>query len=243
MARLSLALLLSATAACRGGDPPAETLTPAIDAARLEGHIGVLASDRFEGRAPGGRGEELTVAYLVDQFRQAGLQPGNPDGTFIQRVPLVGITPEGSVSLTFRRGGQRRTLRYPDDFVAWTKRVADRVSLEESELAAHVPVGGDEVELLACGAGAQHRQRHRVCRQAGRIQPAGAGRLDQYDLPLAAGRGAGRLGSGRAGRGSGGGGGWEWAGGPGYPTVQSSARSSTSPPRSQSSCTSSCGEW
>ena len=94
----------------------------------------MLASDRFEGRAPGGPGEELTVAYLVDQFRQAGLQPGNPDGTFIQRVPLVGITPEARVSLTFRRGGQRRTLRYPDDFVAWTKRVVDRVSLEESEL-------------------------------------------------------------------------------------------------------------
>ncbi len=133
-ARLSLALLLSAAAACRGGDPPAETRTPSIDAARLEGHIGVLASDRFEGRAAGGPGEELTVAYLVDQFRQAGLQPGNPDGTFIQRVPLVGITPEASVSLTFRRGGQRRTLRYPDDFVAWTKRVVDRVSLEQSEL-------------------------------------------------------------------------------------------------------------
>ena len=41
----------------------------------------------------GTRGEDLTVEYLVAQLKQVGLRPGNPDGTFIQRVPLVGITP------------------------------------------------------------------------------------------------------------------------------------------------------
>ena len=37
--------------------------------------------------------EELTVAYITEQFRKLGLKPGNTDGTFVQKVPLVGITP------------------------------------------------------------------------------------------------------------------------------------------------------
>src|SRR5262245_57387960 len=50
-------------------------------------HVVKLASDEFEGRAPGTRGEELTLDYLVAQFRKTGLKPGNPDGTFLQNVP------------------------------------------------------------------------------------------------------------------------------------------------------------
>ena len=52
----------------------------------------VLSSDEFEGRAPGSPGEELTVAYLQKQFKELGLAPGNPDGTYVQKVPLAGIT-------------------------------------------------------------------------------------------------------------------------------------------------------
>ena len=52
----------------------------------------MLSSDEFEGRAPGTKGEELTVKYLEDEFKKLGLQPGNPDGTYVQKVPLVGIT-------------------------------------------------------------------------------------------------------------------------------------------------------
>ena len=54
-------------------------------------HIKVLASDEFEGRGPGTPGEEKTVAYLTGQFREMGLKPGNPDGTYVQNVPLVGF--------------------------------------------------------------------------------------------------------------------------------------------------------
>ena len=65
---------------------------PDIDMAAVLTHTKALSSDEFEGRLPGTKGEELTVAYLVDQFKKAGLKPGNPDGTYIQKVPLVGIT-------------------------------------------------------------------------------------------------------------------------------------------------------
>src|SRR5712691_11594175 len=61
-----------------------------IDGAEMLRHIQVLASDEFEGRAPGTPGETLTVDYLIKQFKALQLAPGNPDGTYVQRVPLVG---------------------------------------------------------------------------------------------------------------------------------------------------------
>ena len=73
-------------------DPvPAEALA-AIDTATLMRHIRVLAADSLLGRQPGTLGEERTAAYLEQEFRALGLAPGNPDGTYVQRVPLVGIT-------------------------------------------------------------------------------------------------------------------------------------------------------
>jgi Zn-dependent M28 family amino/carboxypeptidase len=107
---------------------------PPIDAAAILAHTKVLSSDEYEGRAPGTRGEDLTVGYLVEQFTRAGLQPGNPDGTWLQAVPLVGITPDPSATLTWRRAGHQRVLRFKDDFVAWTKRMVETSSLDRSEL-------------------------------------------------------------------------------------------------------------
>src|SRR5690348_11243542 len=66
---------------------------PDIDVDAVVAHTKQLSSDEFEGRAPGTKGEELAVRYLVDEFRKVGLEPGNPDGTYVQKVPLVGITP------------------------------------------------------------------------------------------------------------------------------------------------------
>ena len=56
-------------------------------------HTKTLSSDEFEGRLPGTQGRRADRRYLVDQFKKAGLKPGNTDGTYIQKVPLVGITP------------------------------------------------------------------------------------------------------------------------------------------------------
>jgi hypothetical protein len=89
---------------------PAE-IKPAIDSLKgneLLQHIKTLASDEFEGRAPGTKGEELTVNYLTEQFKNLGLKPGNPDGTYVQKVPLVGYTPEPTVS--FNVGGKKLDL-------------------------------------------------------------------------------------------------------------------------------------
>src|ERR1700742_2877492 len=64
----------------------------AIGADSLLGEIKTLSSDEFEGRKPGSAGEQKTIAYMQQQFQQIGLRPGNPDGTYLQNVPLAGIT-------------------------------------------------------------------------------------------------------------------------------------------------------
>src|SRR5678816_1923235 len=106
---------------------------PTVDANALLAHTRVLSSDEYEGRGPGTKGEELTVRYLVDQFKMLGLKPGGSDGTYIQKVPLVGITPSPA-PLVLEKGGRKVTLTWKDDVVAWTKHVADSATLDRSEL-------------------------------------------------------------------------------------------------------------
>src|SRR5215475_8617791 len=91
---LSVTVLSAIVLSLFGEDKVAEQLKPALDVVTpdaLLAHIKILASDEFEGRAPGSKGEELATKYIADQLRAIGLKPGNPDGTYIQEVPLAGI--------------------------------------------------------------------------------------------------------------------------------------------------------
>jgi Zn-dependent M28 family amino/carboxypeptidase len=106
---------------------------PDVDTDAVLAHTKTLSSDEFEGRGPGSKGEELTVAYLTDQFKTIGLKPGNTDGTYIQKVPLVGIT-AAPAPLVFKKGNETKQLTWKDDVVAWTKHVANSATLENSEL-------------------------------------------------------------------------------------------------------------
>lgn len=103
-----------------------------IEEPRLRRHIEVLSSDAFEGRAPGSRGEENTVAYLIEEFKQAGLQPGGLDGAWTQEVPIVGIKSEVNGRLaTSENTGE---LTFPQDFVTWSPRVVSTVTVKDSEV-------------------------------------------------------------------------------------------------------------
>src|SRR5438045_365318 len=116
-------------------DPEMERLKPALDAITPDGllaHIKMLASDEFEGRAPGAKGEELSIKYITDQFKQIGLSPGNPDGTYFQEVPLAGIKTTPSAS--FAVGGKTTTLSYPDDYVASSARLQNEIKVENSDI-------------------------------------------------------------------------------------------------------------
>ena len=107
---------------------------PKMEAPSILERIKVLSSDEFEGRAPGSKGEDLTVKYLEDEFGKLGLKPGNSDGTFIQKVPLVGITATQTKPLTVTNGGRTRTFKWGNDVVAWSKHVADTAQIENSDL-------------------------------------------------------------------------------------------------------------
>lgn len=110
------------------GEKPVESY--GITAGALRNHMLKLASDEFEGRAPGTPGEEKTIAYLTEAFRSMGLAPGNPDGTYLQKVPLVGITPKPEMSLTLTKDGQKKVLSPGKDYVAFTKRVVDSIDMD-----------------------------------------------------------------------------------------------------------------
>jgi len=110
------------------------TTMPKFEAAPLLDRIKTLSADEFEGRKPGTKGEELTVKYLEDAFKTLGLKPGNTDGTYIQKVPLVGITATNTSPLTIAGAGGRRTFKWRDDVVAWTKHVADGAGIRDSDM-------------------------------------------------------------------------------------------------------------
>ncbi len=105
---------------------------PKITAASLQARTAMLASDEFEGRAPATAGEEKTVAYLEREFRSLGLQPGNPDGTFIQKVPMVGIT--SKTTATFTVGGKTITPSGLTDYVALSRRVTPQIDVKNSDV-------------------------------------------------------------------------------------------------------------
>jgi len=136
LVRATVVVLVLVLAGCAAGRADREVAqsVPLIDPERLLGHVRVLASDEFEGRAPGTRGEELTIDYIAKQFGEVGLAPAGADGGYLQPVPLTAITPRPDMALRFNVGGSTSTLKFRDDFVAWTKRFQPRVTVEGAEL-------------------------------------------------------------------------------------------------------------
>ena len=130
-----IAVLLTAATSLFAVDELALRLEPALEAITPDGllaHIKVLASDEFEGRAPGTKGEELSVKYISDQFKQIGLKPGNPDGSYTQEVPLAGIKSEPTMS--FIVGDKTTDLKYPDDFIASSARLQPAIKIDNSDV-------------------------------------------------------------------------------------------------------------
>ena len=125
---LGLALVLASAATAAAQAPASDPQQAAAD--RMLEHIRVLSSDEFEGRAPGSEGEKKAVAYMQGEFSKLGLLPGNPDGTFIQDVPLVGVA--STTQASFDLGGTTMTPAWINDFVAVTRRDAPDVEVRDS---------------------------------------------------------------------------------------------------------------
>ncbi len=113
---------------------PAELQTAfaAITANDIMQHTKAMSADEYEGRGPGTKGEELTVKYLTEQYQRIGLKPGNPDGTYVQKVPLVGFT--GAPSASFIAGNKQLNLTFPQDYVAVSRRFVPESKVENSDM-------------------------------------------------------------------------------------------------------------
>jgi Zn-dependent M28 family amino/carboxypeptidase len=130
---LALALAGCATIV-PNADPAALASWAPIDTQRLSEWTRALASDEFQGRAPGTEGETRTIAYLSEQFRAAGLEPGGENGGWTQRVPLIRTQVRSPASFTVASHGETLTLQSPRDIYVSTVRETDAVRIANAPM-------------------------------------------------------------------------------------------------------------
>lgn len=99
----------------------------------IENHLKILASDDFMGRMPFTEGERKTLAYLEDQYKAIGLEPGNGN-SFLQEVPMVEITTEAAPTMDVKSEQSTFTLDGLKDYVIWTERTDEQIALNDEDL-------------------------------------------------------------------------------------------------------------
>lgn len=122
-------------AACNqdAATPASEDGLQALSSDSMKLHVAELSDDSFQGRKPFTEGETKTIKYLQKQFANAGLEPGN-DSSYLQEVPMVNIqtTADSTMKVTSPKGDF--TLKGFDDYVIWTDKITDKVSLNNNEV-------------------------------------------------------------------------------------------------------------
>lgn len=115
-----------------------ETITPE----HIRWHVRFLSHDLLEGRGTGQRGGDLAAEYIATQFAEYGLKPAGDHGTYIQKVPLVGVTtsPETQFSVVPKKG-ETMNLKLLDEYVAY-----DETQQPESDLDADIVYVGYGIE-------------------------------------------------------------------------------------------------
>ena len=114
--------LTSLTVPLAAQTPPPSVATRvarAVDARVLRSHLGFLADDALEGRAPGTRGGKTAAKYIAAQFERLGLEPAGDSGTYFQRVPIIALTPQPTLAAS---GAAATPLEWKKDFVMWSMR-------------------------------------------------------------------------------------------------------------------------
>src|SRR5438309_9469845 len=102
---------------------------PHVNTTRMAEITRVLASDEFQGRAPGTPGEGKTIPYLIQQFKAAGLEPAGENGGWTQTVPMIHTKLQTPAALSFSQGGRVTPLNFPEDVYLGTARAVDRVRI------------------------------------------------------------------------------------------------------------------
>jgi len=119
------------TAASATGQPAA---APHVNMQRMSEVTRVLASDEFQGRAPGTPGEAKTIPYLIEQFKAAGLEPAGENGGWTQTVPMIHTKLQAPMNVSVSQAGQTLPLRFPDDIYLGTVRPVDRVRIANAPM-------------------------------------------------------------------------------------------------------------
>jgi Zn-dependent M28 family amino/carboxypeptidase len=137
VAALAFAALLGGCAGTPTPQPVAPTDARSwapIDPNRLSLITQTLASDAFEGRGPGTPGEAKTVAYLSEQFRLLGLEPGGPDGHWTETVPLIRTQLDKAGKASIGIAGATIPLAFPGDLYLSTVRETERARIADAPI-------------------------------------------------------------------------------------------------------------
>lgn len=126
-------LFLILTIACKPKQSDPQDGLASFTAAGYEQHVKMLASDAFEGRRPFTNGEKKTLSYLVRQFKDLGLEPGN-DTSFLQEVPMVEITTTADSVMTLSTPKGQAKLSGFKDYVLWTQRPDSVITWRDADL-------------------------------------------------------------------------------------------------------------
>ncbi|MEO6548485.1 MAG: M28 family metallopeptidase [Ferruginibacter sp.] len=126
---------LAMFAACNNRDTTASSdpAVPGFSADSLGKHISELSGDDFEGRKPFTAGETKTINYLQNQFKAAGLEPGNGE-SYLQEVPMVKITTTAAPVMQVQSAKGSFNLKGLDDYVIWTDKTDSVVSFNNDEV-------------------------------------------------------------------------------------------------------------
>src|SRR5450755_3015774 len=114
--------------------PAAITAFQKIDAERIRAHVRFLSHDLLEGRGTGQRGGDIAAEYIATQFALDGLKPAGDNGTYMQKVPMVGTTlaPETTFSFVPAKGSPR-DLKFLSEYTAY-----DETQQTESNVNADI---------------------------------------------------------------------------------------------------------
>ena len=112
---------------------PVQQANKSIDTTDMIEYVRKLGSDEFLGRKPFTKGEKLTLDYLKKEFKRLGLKPAN-DGSYLQEVPMVEVAVDPDKRMDFQTVDKTVSLKYKDDFVAFSRRLVDEISLDNSKI-------------------------------------------------------------------------------------------------------------
>jgi Zn-dependent M28 family amino/carboxypeptidase len=140
-------LCLAAVATAQNPSKPARTSAPpprpspaafaameTISPERIRAHVRFLSHDLLEGRGTGQRGGDIAAEYIATQFALYGLKPGGDNGTYLQKVPMVGITPLPETTFSLAPSGTPpMNLKVLEDYVSY-----DQTQQPQSEIDAPI---------------------------------------------------------------------------------------------------------